>query len=57
MRDVLPCQVPFDCYGKREEKLGAFLVNRHLTSSQSYRGLLNCEYNSLATLVYFLCFV
>ena len=39
-------------YGKRKEKLGAFPLNSRLISSQSYRGLQNCEYNCLATFVF-----
>lgn len=39
-------------YGKRKEKPGAFPLNPRLISSQSYRGLQNCEYNSLATFVF-----
>ena len=57
MHVVFPCQVLCDCYGKKKEKGGVF-VNLRETSSRDLGGLLNCESDSLATLVAwrFVCF-
>lgn len=53
MHVVFSCQVLFDYYEKSKAELGVFPVNPHWTSSLSYRGLLNCEYNSLASWFFF----